>query len=89
MLQDTDDIATIAASRPGLGNAAILLALVGVVMAVNLVVLLWADRIFSRISPAVLKVTMRILGLLLCGLAVQLVIFGLSLLGVLPQGAGH
>jgi multiple antibiotic resistance protein len=81
-------ITTIGASRPGIGNALLMLALVGVVMAVNLVVLLSADKIFSRISPAVLKVTMRILGLLLCGLAVQLVIFGLAQLGVLPQGAG-
>jgi len=86
-------ITTIAASRPTVGNALLMLALVGVVMAINLVVLLSADKIFSRISPAVLKVTMRILGLLLCGLAVQLVIFGLIQLGVLPpgadQGAGH
>lgn len=82
-------ITTIAASRPGLGNALVLLALVLGVMAVNLIVLLSADKIFSRISPAILKVTMRILGLLLCGLAVQLVIFGLMQLGVLPQTGGQ
>lgn len=82
-------ITTIAASRPGLRNALVLLALVLGVMAVNLLVLLSADKIFARISPAILKVAMRILGLLLCGLAVQLVIFGLMQLGVLPQTAGH
>lgn len=66
-----------------------MLVLVLVVMAINLVFLLFADRIFSKISPAVLKVVMRVFGLLLCGLAVQLVIIGLQKLGVLTLAAGH
>ena len=65
-----------------------LVVMISAVMAINLVTLLSADKIFSRISPTVLKVLMRILGLLLCGLAVQLVIIGLVHLGVLPHGAG-
>lgn len=54
------------------------------VMAINLCCLLAADRIFSKIPPAVLKVVMRVVGLLLCSLAVQLIIFGFDGLGLIP-----
>lgn len=82
-------IVAIAASDPGWGTRLLMFVLVLLVMAVNLVFLLFADKIFSRISPAILKVVMRVFGLLLCGLAVQLVIIGLQRLGVLAAVAGH
>ncbi len=44
-----------------------------------------AERIFAKISPAVLKVVMRIVGLLLCALAVQLMITGFDGLGLIPN----
>lgn len=81
-------IATVGASNPGFANSLKLLAGVLIVMGINIVVLLFADRIFAKLSPAVLKVVMRVLGLLLCGLAVQLVILGLGQLGVLPPQPG-
>lgn len=82
-------IVTISAVQPGLVNKLILLALVLVQMAINIAFLLFADRIFKKVSPDVLKVVMRIFGLLLCGLAVQLCIEGLKRLGVLTAVAGH
>jgi multiple antibiotic resistance protein len=82
-------IVAIVAAEPGWGTRLLVLGLVLLQMAVNLMLLLFADRIFSKISPAILKVVMRIFGLLLCGLAVQLVIVGLQRLDVLPAAAGH
>jgi multiple antibiotic resistance protein len=81
-------IVSISVAQPGIGNSIMLLALVLLMMGINVAVLLGADKIFAKISPAVLKVVMRIFGLLLCGLAVQLVILGLQRLGVLPAGVG-
>ena len=54
-------------------------------MAFNLVFLLLAHRILSVISPAILKAVLRIFGLLLCGLAVQLMIMGFQDLGVIAR----
>jgi multiple antibiotic resistance protein len=82
-------IVAISSADSGWSTRIEMLVLVLVVMAINLVFLLFADRIFSKISPAVLKVVMRVFGLLLCGLAVQLVIIGLQKLGVLTLAAGH
>jgi multiple antibiotic resistance protein len=82
-------IVAITAADPGFGTQLVMLGLVLVMMAINLVFLLFADRIFSKISPGVLKVVMRVFGLLLCGLAVQLVIIGLQKLGVLAIAVGH
>ncbi|MCB8879456.1 MarC family protein [Acidisoma cellulosilytica] len=82
-------LVAIAAAQPGMKTQLLLFVLVLVMMAFNLVFLLFADRIFSKISPGILKVVMRVFGLLLCGLAVQLVIIGLQKLGVLAAAAGH
>ncbi len=83
-------IVSISLAEPSFGNTVQLLLLVLLMMGINVTVLLGAEKIFAKVSPAVLKVVMRIFGLLLCGLAVQLVILGLQRLGVLPPGvAGH
>lgn len=81
-------IVTISAAMPGLPNMLTLLGLVLAVMSVNLVVLLSADKIMAKIPTSIMKVVMRIFGLLLCGLAVQLVILGLQRLGVLAKIVG-
>jgi len=57
-------------------------------MAGNLITLLFAEKIFAWISPEIFKVVMRIFGLLLCGLAVQLAIFGLQVQKVIPGTPG-
>ena len=81
-------IVTISAAMPGLTNLLTLLGLVLIVMVINLVVLLSADKIMEKIPLSIMKVAMRIFGLLLCGLAVQLAILGLQRLGVLAKVVG-
>ncbi len=66
-------------------DVGILVGLILIIMAINLGMLLGAERIFAKISPAVLKVVMRIVGLLLCALAVQLMITGFDGLGLIPN----
>ena len=63
----------------------ILVGIILIIMALNLGILLGAERIFAKISPAFLKVVMRIVGLLLCALAVQLMITGFDGLGLIPN----
>lgn len=78
-------IVAIEATLKGPTQAAIFVALILGVMVINLGFLLAADRIFSRIPPAVLKIVLRVVGLLLCALAVQLIIFGFDGLGLIPN----
>jgi len=79
-------IVTVSAGLNSVVGTLTLLASVLLVMGINLAALLSADKLLAKIPVAVLKVVMRIFGLLLCGLAVQLVILGLQKLGVLPAG---
>jgi len=65
-------------------DVGILVGIILIIMAINLGILLGAERIFARISPAFLKVVMRIVGVLLCALAVQLMISGFDGLGLIP-----
>lgn len=62
----------------------IFIGIILLVMAINLGGLLGADRIFAKIPPAALKVVMRVVGLLLCALAVELAIAGFDGLGLIP-----
>lgn len=80
-------IVAIEATLQGVADAAIFVALILGVMAINLGFLLAADKIFAKIPPAILKIFLRIVGLLLCALAVQLIIFGLDGLGLIPNPA--
>lgn len=65
-------------------DVGILVGIILIIQAINLGMLLGAERIFSKIPPAFLKVVMRIVGLLLCALAVQLMISGFDGLGLIP-----
>ena len=78
-------IVAIEATLQGMTEAAIFVALILSVMAINLVFFLAADRIFAKIPPAILKIVLRVVGLLLCALAVQLIIFGFDGLGLIPN----
>ena len=55
------------------------------IMAFNFIFLLGAQRILSAIGPAALKVVSVIVGILLVSLAIQLMIWGLTDLGVLQE----
>ncbi|MCW2308007.1 MarC family protein [Rhodobium gokarnense] len=78
-------IVAIEATLKGATQAAIFVAIIMGIMVFNLGFLLAADRIFSRIPPAILKIFLRVVGLLLCALAVQLIIFGFDGLGLIPN----
>ncbi len=55
------------------------------VIALNFVLMRYADSILRRLRPEIMLVAVRVVALLLAALAVQLVIFGLVMLGVLPR----
>lgn len=78
-------IVAIEGTLQGTGEGLIFVALILVMMAINLGFLLAADKLFARIPPAILKIFLRIVGLLLCALAVQLMIFGFDGLGLIPN----
>ena len=78
-------IVAIEATLQGMTESLIFVGLILGIMAINLVFLLAADRIFAKIPPAFLKVVMRIVGLMLCALAVQLMIYGFDGLGLIPN----
>ncbi len=79
-------IVSIEAALDGPNDTWVLLMVVLALMAFNLVFLLFAEKLLARIPAAILKVVMRVVGLLLCSLAVQLMIFGFEDLGVIaPQ----
>ena len=78
-------IVAIEATLQSVTDGVIFVAFILGVMAFNLGFLLAADRIFSKIPPAILKIFLRVVGLLLCALAVQLIIFGFDGLGLIPN----
>lgn len=77
-------IVAIEGTLGGVTDGAIFVGMILAVMAINLGFLLAADKIFAKIPPAILKIFLRIVGLLLCALAVQLMIFGFDGLGLIP-----
>jgi multiple antibiotic resistance protein len=80
-------IVTLVAAAPGLKGITIVGASAAVVLAINLVTLLYADRIIALIGPAALQIVARVVGLLLAALAIQLMIFGLTDIGIVPKPA--
>jgi multiple antibiotic resistance protein len=59
------------------------------IMGFNLVCLLAADRIIKALGPSTLQIIAKIAGLLLTALAVQLMILGLTDLGLIEQAVGQ
>lgn len=78
-------IVAIEATLSGMTEGLIFVVCIFAIMAFNLFFLLAADKIFARIPPAILKIFLRVVGLLLCALAVQLIIFGFDGLGLIPN----
>lgn len=65
-------------------NQMTLYVALGITMAINLVSLVFGARILKYIPPAALLVTMKIAGVLLAALAVQLMLWGLGDIGLVP-----
>lgn len=78
-------IVAIEATLSGASDGAIFVVCILAIMAFNLFFLLAADKLFAKIPPAILKIFLRVVGLLLCALAVQLIIFGFDGLGLIPS----
>ena len=72
------------------GTLAVNAVMLLIVMVINLVVLLGESRIVKWINPQAIDVAERILGILLCALAVQTMLNGASELGIITlKAAGH
>ena len=78
-------IVTVTAATPGTKEALLVIGLILVIMAFNFIFFLGAHRIISLVGPSALNVVARIVGLLLVALAVQLMLYGLTDLGVLEK----
>ncbi|MES2034872.1 MAG: MarC family protein [Pseudomonadota bacterium] len=82
-------IVTLSAGAGSIMGVATLLVLALIVLAINLVVLLLADKIVRAVGPAALLITGKVVGILLAGLAVQLMISSGMDLGVIPKAVAH
>ncbi|MCD4736812.1 MAG: hypothetical protein K8R53_12270, partial [Bacteroidales bacterium] len=78
-------IITVTAAIPGTQDTLLIMGAILAVMAINFIFLLGAHRILGLIGPSALKVVGGIVGLLLVALAIQLMIWGLTDLGVLEE----
>ena len=78
-------LTTFAASKPGTGDLLLIIGLIIALMVLNFLFFLGANKILGAIGPAALKVVSVIVGLLLAALAIQLMIWGLTDLGVLEE----
>jgi multiple antibiotic resistance protein len=78
------------AAFPEWHHLLVLAAISVAIMAFNFVVLIYADKIMQKLGPAALMVIMRVVGLLLAALAMQLLIIAFTNLGVLePMAPAH
>lgn len=80
-------IVAIEATFQSITQSMMLVGLILVVAVINVIFMIGADRIFAKVPPSALKVIMRVAGLLLCGLAVQIMIYGFDGLGLIPSEA--
>lgn len=62
----------------------ILYVALAITMVINLLTLLFGARILKFIPPAALMVTLKVVGVLLTALAVQLILWGMGDLGLVP-----
>ena len=76
-------ITTFTAADPDIKEMIMIVGLILVLMVFNFFFLVGAHKILKAIGPAALKVVAVVVGLLLSALAIQLVIWGLTDLGVL------
>jgi multiple antibiotic resistance protein len=82
-------ITAIAAGAPDLRWVGLMIVMVLAIMAMNLACLLSAERITQAIGSSGLQIITKVAGLLLTGLAVQLMIQGFADLGLIPADRIH
>jgi multiple antibiotic resistance protein len=82
-------LTAITAAQPNLLWVGVLALIVLAIMALNLACLLSADRIIKAIGPSGLQIIAKVAGVLLTGLAVQLMILGFRDLGLIDAALVH
>jgi multiple antibiotic resistance protein len=81
-------LVTVSAEAGSLGIFAIVFGLLVLVLAIDVVVFRWAERVSAHLDESRMLVTEKVFGFLLAALAVQLALNGLADLGVIHL-AGH
>jgi multiple antibiotic resistance protein len=81
-------LVTISAEAASFGFLALVVGLLVVVLAIDVAVFHWASRVTEHLNENRMLVTEKVFGFLLAAIAVQLVLNGLSSVGVIHL-AGH
>ncbi len=81
-------LVTLSAEANSVGVVAMVLVVLAVVLALDVVVFRWANRVSEQLDESRLLVTEKIFGVLLAALAVQLILDGLDSVGVIHL-VGH
>jgi small neutral amino acid transporter SnatA (MarC family) len=80
-------LVTLSAEADSLAVVAMVLVLLAVVLALDVVIFRWANRVSDHLDESRMLVTEKIFGFLLAALAVQLVLDGLESVGVIHLAA--
>ena len=76
-------LVTMSAESESAGRTALVVGLVALVLALDVAVFRWANRVGEHLDPSRMIVTEKVFGFLLAALAVQLVLTGLDGVGVI------
>jgi MarC family membrane protein len=76
-------LVTASADAASIGHIAVVFGLVAIVLALDVVVFRWANRVADHLDQSRMLVTEKVFGFLLAALAVQLVLNGLDDVGVI------
>jgi len=82
-------LVTLSAEASSVGVLAVAVGVLVVVLALDVVVFRWATQVSGKLDASRMLVTEKVFGFLLAALAVQLVLNGLSDVGVIHLTAGH
>ena len=76
-------LVTISAEAGSVGRLGLVIGLLALVLAIDVVVFRWANKVSERLDESRMLVTEKVFGFLLAALAVQLVLTGLDSVGVI------
>jgi multiple antibiotic resistance protein len=82
-------LVTVSAEADSVGVLAMMLGLLALVLALDVLVFRWANRVSDHLDESRMLVTEKIFGFLLAALAVQLILNGLESVGVITHLVGH
>jgi small neutral amino acid transporter SnatA (MarC family) len=80
-------LVTLSAEADSVAVVAVVLGLLGIVLAIDVAVFRWANRVSDHLDESRMLITEKIFGFLLAALAVQLMLDGLHSLGVIHLAA--